>query len=310
MVLKPSEIAPLNALLFAEVMDEAGVPAGVFNLVNGTGVDVGERICSHPEVDMVSFTGSTRAGVQVAQAAAPTVKRVHQELGGKSPFIVMPGADLERAVTDAVDGCFRNAGQSCNAPTRLLVERSTLPEVNRVAIAAASRHRLGDPKEPSTNLGPVISAAQKEKIERLIQTGIDEGATLLTGGLDTSDRPNRGYYISPTVFSEVTRDMTLFREEVFGPVLAVTGYDDIDEALDMANDTPYGLAAYVHGNDIDAVRVLSTKLRVGNVHINSPEWDSFAPFGGYKMSGNGREYADFGLTDFLEIKGVVGFGNS
>ncbi len=307
MVLKPSEIAPLSGLLFAEAMHEAGVPKGVFNLVNGTGADVGSRLSSHPEVDMVSFTGSTRAGIQVAISAAPTVKRVAQELGGKSPNIILPTADLAAAVGAGVDGCFGNTGQSCDAPTRMFVHRSRHDEALEIAKAKAEAAVTGDPRDAATTLGPVVSRMHFDKIQALIQKGIDEGATLVTGGTGRPSGLNRGHFVKPTIFGHVTNDMTIAREEIFGPVLVILSYDSIDDAVAMANDTPYGLAAYIAGPVEDA-RPVAARLRAGTVNLNYPDWDTFAPFGGYKQSGNGREYADWGIHDFCEVKGIVGYG--
>ena len=307
MVLKPSEIAPLSGLLFAEVMHEAGVPKGVFNLVNGTGADVGSRMSSHPEVDMVSFTGSTRAGIQVALSAAPTVKRVAQELGGKSPNIILESADFAAAVAGGVEGCFGNSGQSCDAPTRMFVPAKRHDEALEIAKAKAETFVTGDPRDEATNLGPVVSRMHYDKIQGLIQKGIDEGATLVTGGAGRPAGLNRGHFVKPTVFGHVTNGMTISREEIFGPVLAILSYDSIDHAVEMANDTPYGLAAYIQGPVADAVPV-ARRLRAGTVNLNYPDWDTFAPFGGYKQSGNGREYADWGITDFCEVKGIVGYG--
>lgn len=308
MVLKPSSLAPLNALILTEVMDEAGVPPGVFNLINADGRNVGQALCAHREVDMVSFTGSTGAGVAIAKAAADTVKRMHQELGGKSPFIVMPDADLEKAIADAVPGCFLNTGQSCNAPTKLLVPNDRMDDALKIAGKVAQAQKLGSPDDTDATLGPLISEKQQQSVQALIQTGIDEGATLVCGGMGMPEGFNRGYYVKPTVFGHVTPDMTLFHEEVFGPVLVVVGYDDVDHAVELANDTIYGLAGYVHGKDVDAARAVARRIKAGTIHINSPDWDPDAPFGGYKMSGNGREYADFAVHDFLEIKGIVGWG--
>jgi aldehyde dehydrogenase (NAD+) len=306
MVLKPSEIAPLSGALFAEVMHEAGVPAGVFNLVNGTGADVGARMSSHPEVDMVSFTGSTRAGILVAQAAAPTVKRVAQELGGKSPNIILPTADLAAAVAGGVEGCFGNSGQSCDAPTRMFVPRARHDEALAIAKSKAEECVTGDPRDEATTLGPVVSRVHFDKIQGLIQKGIDEGATLVTGGVGRPAGLNRGHFVKPTIFGHVTNEMTISREEIFGPVLAILSYDSLDEAVKMANDTPYGLAAYIAGPVEDA-KPIARRLRAGTVNLNYPAWDTFAPFGGYKQSGNGREYADWGIHDFCEVKGIVGW---
>ena len=307
MILKPSEVAPLSGALFAEVLHEAGVPHGVFNLVNGTGPEVGARMASHPEVDMVSFTGSTRAGVQVAMAAAPTVKRVAQELGGKSPNIILPTADIAAAVAGGVEGCFANSGQSCDAPTRMFVPRVRHDEALLIARERAEAFVTGDPRDGATDLGPVVSRVQFEKIQGLIQKGIDEGATLVTGGMGRPQGLNRGHFVRPTVFGNVTNDMTIAREEIFGPVLSILPYDSIDQAIQMANDTPYGLSAYVSGPIQDA-RSVARQLRAGTVNLNYPAWDTFAPFGGYKQSGNGREYADWAIHDFCEIKGIVGYG--
>ena len=308
MVLKPSELAPLSALLFAELCDQAGVPAGVFNLVNGTGADVGAHLAAHPEVDMVSFTGSTRAGVAVAQAAAPTVKRVAQELGGKSANIILPGADLDAAVQAGTLACFGNTGQSCDAPTRMFVAMDQMEAALAAARAAAVSVIVGDPADPSVTMGPLISGAQWDKVQALIETGITEGATLAPGGLGRPDGITIGWFVRPTVFGHVTPDMTIAREEIFGPVLSIIGYDSVEHAIAMANDTVYGLAAYVSG-PVDAARAVARRLRAGQVNINGPDWDTFAPFGGYKQSGNGREYADWGIHDFCEIKALVGYGS-
>ena len=307
MVLKPSEIAPLSGVLFAEVCHAAGVPPGVFNLVNGTGPEVGARISAHPEVDMVSFTGSARAGTVVAAAAAPTVKRVAQELGGKSANIILPSADLAEAVKGGVEGCFGNTGQSCDAPTRMFVPRAAHAQALEVAKATAEAVVPGDPQAEGTTMGPLISKLQFDKVQRLIQAGIDEGATLVTGGVGRPAGLNRGWFCKPTIFGDVTHEMTVSREEIFGPVLAILPYDSVDDAVRMANDTPYGLAAYVSGPVSDAIAV-ARRLRAGTVNLNYPAWDTFAPFGGYKQSGNGREYADWGIHDFCEVKGIVGYG--
>ena len=308
-VLKPSEIAPISGIVWAEIMEEAGVPKGVFNLVNGTGPDVGQVMAGHPDVDMVSFTGSTRAGIIVAKTAADTVKRVAQELGGKSANIILPDADLERAVRKGVRGCFGNSGQSCDAPTRMLVPADRHDEALKIAKAVAEAHKVGSPTAEDTDLGPVVSQLQFDKIQRLIEAGIKEGATLVTGGLGRPEGLNRGYYVRPTVFGNVTNDMTIAREEVFGPVLAILPYKTEEEAIAIANDTVYGLAAYVQSQDIEHARAVALEMRAGSVYLNYPEWDTHAPFGGYKQSGNGREYADWGIHDFLEIKGIVGYGD-
>ncbi|MCW5748979.1 MAG: aldehyde dehydrogenase family protein [Alphaproteobacteria bacterium] len=306
MVLKPSEIAPLNAILFAEVLHEAGVPKGVFNLVNGDGPTVGQAIASHPDVDMVSFTGSTRAGVLVAKAAADTVKRVHQELGGKSANIVLPDADLEKAVSSSVVSMMRNSGQSCNAPTRMFVQSAQHDRAAAIAKAAAESMKVGDPTAADTALGPVVSETQYNKIQRLIEAGIAEGAKLVTGGPGRPEGFNRGYYVRPTVFAGVRNDMTIAREEIFGPVLSILPYETEAQAIEMANDTPYGLAAYVQSGSVEHARKVAAQLRAGNVHLNGTPMDISAPFGGFKQSGNGREYGEWGLDEFLELKAVMG----
>ncbi len=309
MVLKPSEIAPLSGVLFAEVCHEAGVPPGVFNLVNGDGPGVGTRITSHPEVDMVSFTGSTRAGTLIAAAAAPTVKRVAQEMGGKSANIILPNADFVAAVEAGVNAIMSNVGQSCDAPTRMFVQRSRQAEAMEVAKATAEAIVPGDPTAEGTTMGPLISKVQFDKVQRLIQVGIDEGATLVTGGLGRPAGLNRGWFCKPTIFGDVQNEMTISKEEIFGPVLAILPYDTVDDAVRMANDSVYGLAAYVAGPLADA-RPVARRLRAGTVNLNYPDWDTSAPFGGYKQSGNGREYADWGIHDFCEVKGIVGYGEA
>jgi aldehyde dehydrogenase (NAD+) len=306
-VLKPSEIAPLSGLIFAEIMDAAGTPPGVFNLVNGTGADVGAPMSSHPGVDMVSFTGSTRAGILVAKAAAETVKRVAQELGGKSPNILLPDCDLEPAVKAGVLSCFSNSGQSCDAPTRMLVPADRHAEALEIARAAAESLVVGDPRQEGVDLGPVVSRTQFDKIQRLIQAGIAEDATLVAGGPGRPAHLDAGFYVKPTVFGHVRPEMRVAREEIFGPVLAILSYSDEEEAIRVANDSVYGLAAYVASRDLDHARKVASRLRAGTVNINYPAWDIRAPFGGYKQSGNGREYADFGIRDYLEVKGVIGW---
>lgn len=308
MVLKPSEIAPISGIIFAEIMDAAGTPSGVFNLVNGDGPSVGQVMAGHAGVDMVSFTGSTRAGIIVARTAADTVKRVAQELGGKSPNIILPDADLELAVTQGVEGCFNNSGQSCDAPTRMLVPSDRHDEALEIAARTALRQRVGDPRSDDTVLGPVVSQAQFDKIQRLIEIGVSEGATLVAGGAGRPDGLNRGYYVRPTVFGHVRPDMTIAREEIFGPVLSVIPYENEEQAIDIANDTDYGLAAYVQSGDLEHARKVARQLRAGQVSINYPDGDMFAPFGGYKQSGNGREFADWGIRDMLEVKGLIGYG--
>ena len=307
MVLKPSEIAPLSGALFAEICHEAGVPAGVFNLINGTGPEVGAHLAAHPQVDMVSFTGSTRAGTAVAAAAAPTVKRVAQELGGKSPNIILPSADLAAAVRGGVEGCFGNTGQSCDAPTRMFVPRDRAEEAYAIAAQVAAEVVVGDPTDPSVTMGPLISRTQFDKVQGLIQKGMDEGARLIAGGLGRPAGLNRGWFVQPTIFGDVTDQMTIAREEIFGPVLSILPYDTVEQAVASANDTVYGLAAYVQGEASEA-RAVGRRLRAGQVNLNYPDWDTFAPFGGYKQSGNGREYADWGIHDFCEVKAIVGYG--
>ena len=307
MVLKPSEIAPLSGVLFAEVCHAAGVPAGVFNLVNGDGPGVGTRITSHPEVDMVSFTGSTRAGTLIAAAAAPTVKRVAQEMGGKSANIILPNADLAAAVEAGVNAIMSNTGQSCDAPTRMFVHRSQQAAALVVAKATAEAIVPGDPLADGVTMGPLISKVQFDKVQRLIQVGMDEGAKLVTGGLGRPAGLNRGWFCKPTIFADVENHMTISKEEIFGPVLSILPYDTVDDAVRMANDSVYGLAAYVAGPLEDA-RPVARRLRAGTVNLNYPDWDTSAPFGGYKQSGNGREYADWGIHDFCEVKGIVGYG--
>lgn len=308
MVLKPSEIAPISGVIFAEIMEAAGTPKGVFNLVNGTGPDVGQVMAGHRDVDMVSFTGSTRAGIIVAKTAADTVKRVAQELGGKSANIILKDADLDHAVSEGVTACFGNSGQSCDAPTRMLVPRDWHDRALSVAKDAAEKLVTGDPRSDETNLGPVVSQIQFDKIQRLIEAGIAEGATVVAGGPGRPENLNRGYYIRPTVFGNVTNDMTIAREEIFGPVLSILPYDSEEEAVEIANDTPYGLAAYIQG-EVTHARKVAARMRAGSVYLNYPEWDLFSSFGGYKQSGNGREYADWGIHDFLEIKSIVGYGD-
>jgi aldehyde dehydrogenase (NAD+) len=307
MVLKPSEVAPLNAALWAEILDDAGVPAGVFNLVNGDGPTVGEALSSHPDIDMVSFTGSTRAGTQVAIAAAPTVKRVCQELGGKSANIILDDADFEKSVAHGVQSCFMNSGQSCNAPTRMLVPAKRHDEVVQIARAAAEQVKVGDPTAGDTTIGPVVSEVQFNKIQGLIEKAIEEGAELVTGGPGKPDGLNAGYYVKPTIFANVTNDMTIAREEVFGPVLSILKYDSEEEAIAIANDTVYGLSGYVQSGDVEHARRVASQLRTGNVHLNGAGPDLGAPFGGYKQSGNGREWGEYGFEDFLETKAVLGY---
>ena len=305
MVLKPSEVAPFTGQIFAEIMHEAGVPAGVFNLVHGDGLGVGVPLSTHPEVDMVSFTGSTRAGIEVAKNAAPTVKRVHQELGGKSPNIVLDDEVFTKSVAGGVRQIMTNSGQSCNAPTRMLVPTKRMDEAIAAAKEAAAQVTVGDPTG-NAMLGPVVSKTQWDKIQGLIQKGIDEGATLVAGGTGRPEGLDKGYYVQPTVFANVTPDMTISREEIFGPVLSILGYEDLDQAIAIGNDTEYGLAAYVNGADLPKAREVASKLRAGQVSINGAS-DMTAPFGGFKMSGNGREWGDFAFHEFLEVKAVMGY---
>jgi len=307
MVLKPSEIAPFDAAIFAEIVDAAGVPAGVFNLVNGDGPGVGTALSEHPGIDMVSFTGSTRAGVLVAQNAAPTVKRVAQELGGKSANILLDDADFETAVKGGAEEIFFNTGQSCDAPSRMLVPRDRLEEAAALAAKVAHATVVGNPREAGVQVGPLVSDVQWNKVQALIQKGIDEGATLAAGGTGRPEGLGKGYYVRPTVFANVTNDMTIAREEIFGPVLSIIPYDDEDEAVRIANDTPYGLSGYVSSGSLDRARAVASRLRTGMVHINGAEGNSMAPFGGYKQSGNGREWGAYGIDEYLEVKSIYGF---
>jgi aldehyde dehydrogenase (NAD+) len=305
MVLKPSEECPGNAAIFAEIMDAAGVPAGVFNLVQGDGLTVGEAISSHPDIEMVSFTGSTRAGIMVAKAAADTVKRVHQELGGKSPNLVLPGADLPAVLPATVSGVWINSGQSCISPARILVHKDQEQEAIAVVKGIMEAMPVGDPLQEGGHIGPVVNKSQYEKIQGLIQSGIDQGAKLETGGTGLPSNLNRGYYVKPTVFSGVTTDMRIAQEEIFGPVASIITYDSLDQAIEIANNTEYGLSAAISGDPAAAAEV-APKLRAGNVAINNWGPTPGAPFGGYKQSGNGREAGIFGLKDFMEIKAISG----
>ena len=305
-VLKPSELAPFSALLFAQVMHDAGASPGVFNLINGTGDVVGAAMSAHPDVDMVSFTGSTRAGVLVAQAAAPTIKRVVQELGGKSPNLFLDDADFASAVPKGVLGAMRNVGQSCAAPTRLVVPAARLADVERFA-AAADAIVVGDPLDERTVLGPLANAAQFAKVQDLIQSGIDQGARLVCGGPGLPQGINRGYFARPTVFSEVTPEMRIAQEEIFGPVVVVMPYEDEEDAIRIANATVYGLSSHIQSADQERARRVARRIRAGQVHINYPAWSGYAPFGGYRQSGNGREYGVFGLEEYLEVKAILGY---
>ncbi len=307
MVLKPSEYTPTSALIFAEILHEAGVPKGVFNLVNGLGPEVGATISAHPHLDMISFTGSTRAGIDVAKRAAPTVKRVSQELGGKSANIILEDADFLKAVTGGTMHCFQNSGQSCNAPTRMLVPHGRMDEATSIAKAVADRTRPGAPRAAGTTIGPVVHRTQWDKIQALIKKGIDEGAALAAGGPGRPADLNKGFYVRPTVFSNVTNDMTIACDEIFGPVLSIIGYKDEDDAVRIANDTPYGLAGYVSSGDVARARRVARRIRAGSVTMNGASIEMAAPFGGYKQSGNGREWGRFGLEEFLEVKAVAGW---
>ena len=307
MILKPSEVSPLNAILFAEVLDEAGVPAGVFNLVNGDGMNVGEAMSSHPDIDMMSFTGSTRAGIAVAKASADSVKRVAQELGGKSANIILDDADFNKSVAGGVGSVFTNSGQSCNAPTIMLVPADRQEEAVAIAKATAEATVVGNPVDVAPGgMGPVVSEVQFNKIQGLIEKGIEEGATLVAGGPGKPEGLNAGYFVKPTVFSDVSNDMTIAREEIFGPVLSILPYKDEDDALSIANDTEYGLSGYVSGSQEKAQK-FAEKIRSGNVHVNGAGPDFTAPFGGYKKSGNGREWGELGFEEFLEIKAILGY---
>ena len=308
MILKPSEFTPSSALIFAEILHEAGVPKGVFNLINGLGQEVGAAMSAHPGIDMISFTGSTRAGIDVAQRAAPTVKRVSQELGGKSPNIILEDADLQKAVTGGVAHVFMNSGQSCNAPTRMLVPHTKMNEAIAFAKGVADSTKAGDPRAADSKIGPVVSAIQWEKIQALINKGIAEGATLVAGGPGRPEGVEKGYYVRPTVFANVTNDMAIAREEIFGPVISIMGFSDEDEAVKIANDTPYGLAGYVSAGTVERARSVGRKIRAGNINLNGVPNERTAPFGGYKQSGNGREWGKFGLDEYLEVKAIAGFG--
>ncbi|MEV4932405.1 aldehyde dehydrogenase family protein [Sphingobium sp. LMA1-1-1.1] len=307
LVLKPSELSPLSAMMFAQIVHDAGAPAGVFNLVNGTGPEVGAAMAAHPDVDMISITGSNRAGVLVAQAAAPTVKRVTQELGGKSPNILLPDADFERVVPLGVMAAFRNVGQSCSAPTRMIVPRDRLAEVEAIARATAESIVVGPPGEEATVMGPIANRAQFHRVQTMIAAGLDDGARLVCGGAGQPEGLEQGFFVRPTIFSDVTCAMRIAQEEIFGPVLVIMPYDDVDEAVDMANDSMFGLGGHVQGKDMEQARSIARRIRTGQVHLNHPAWDPHAPFGGYKRSGNGREYGAFGFEEYLEVKSILGF---
>src|SRR6201746_2420695 len=307
MILKPSEFTPTSALIFAEIMHEAGVPKGVFNLLNGLGPEVGAAMSEHPDIDMISFTGSTRAGIDVAKRAAPTVKRVSQELGGKSPNIILEGADLTKAVTGGVMHMFNNSGQSCNAPSRMIVPLSKMKEVAAIAKGVADKAKAGDPRAAGTTIGPVVSRIQWDKIQALIHKGIEEGATLVAGGPGLPEGVNKGFYVRPTIFADVTENMTIAREEIFGRGVVVMGAKNEDDAVRIANDTPYGLAGYVSADTVETARKVGRRIRAGNVNLQGAPNDRTAPFRRYNKSGNGREWGKFGFEEFLEAKAIAGF---
>jgi aldehyde dehydrogenase (NAD+) len=305
-VLKPSEIAPANAQIFAEILDAAGVPAGVFNLVQGDGPGVGATLSAHPDIDMMSFTGSTRAGVLVAKASAETVKRVAQELGGKSANIILESAPLQQAIEDGVHHMMNNSGQSCNAPSRMLVPESLYEQAVEIAAEAARHTVVGDPRAEGTDIGPVVSETQYQRIQNLIERGIEEGATVVAGGPGKPEGLESGYYVKPTVFRDVNNEMTIAREEIFGPVLTMIPYQTVDQAIEIANDSEYGLSGYVFAGSTEEALEVARRMRTGMVHLNGAPTDVNAPFGGYKHSGNGREWGLYGLEDFFEVKAVMG----
>jgi betaine-aldehyde dehydrogenase len=303
-VLKPSEVAPLTAFILAEIVDAAGLPAGVFNLVTGLGPVVGETLAANPDVDMISFTGSTRAGKRVSELASQTVKRVALELGGKSANVILDDADFEKAVRGGVSNCYFNSGQTCSAHTRMLVPRERHDEAARIAKEAAESFTVGDPREGKAKLGPLVSEVQRDRVRGLINKGIEEGATLVTGGAEAPEGLEKGYFVRPTVFANVSNEMTIAREEIFGPVLSIIPYEDEDDAVRIANDTVYGLAGGVWSSDIERAKRVARRLRTGQVDINGGKFNVFAPFGGYKQSGNGREMGKYGLEEFLETKSL------
>ena len=306
MVLKPSEESPVDSMIFVEVLHEAGVPAGVVNLVNGYGPVVGEAMSTHRDIDMMSFTGSTRGGIAVAKASADTVKRVGQELGGKSANIILDDTDIATAVVDGINYCMGNSGQSCNAPTRMLVPNSKMDEAIAAAKAAAENIGVDDPAKEGSHIGPVVNKTQFDKIQGLIQAGIDEGAELVAGGTGLPEHLDKGFYVKPTVFANVNNNMTVAREEIFGPVIAILGYDNEDEAVEIANDTDYGLAGYVSSGDMEHATAIARRIRAGQIAINYTGGTAETPFGGYKQSGNGREKGRWGLMEFLELKAITG----
>ena len=307
MVLKPSELAPLDAFILAEIIDEAGLPPGVFNLIVGAGPEVGEALAAHPEVDLVSITGSTRAGAAVATAAAPTIKRVAQELGGKSANLILPDADFRRAVKGGVRLAMFNSGQACNGPTRMLIPRQHQREIEDIVVKAVGGIVVGDPKDDKTYMGPISNRAQYERVIAFIQRAIDEGARLLIGGPERPTGLDKGFYVKPTVFTDVRNDMLTAREEAFGPVLALIPYESEDEAIAIANDNPYGLSSYVQSGDLEHAKRVGRRIRAGHVELNGARWDQGAPFGGYRRSGNGREHGVWGLEEFLEVKALLGY---
>ena len=306
MVLKPSEESPVDSMIFVEVLHEAGVPAGVINLVNGYGPVVGEAMSTHRDIDMMSFTGSTRGGIAVAKASADTVKRVGQELGGKSANIILDDTDIAQAVAGGIDYCMGNSGQSCNAPTRMLVPNAKLDEAIAAAKVATENIAVDDPAKAGNHIGPVVNKTQFDKIQGLIQAGIDEGATLVAGGTGRPEHLSKGYYVKPTVFANVNNNMTIAREEIFGPVIAILGYDDEDQAIEIANDTDYGLAGYVSSGNMEHAKAIARRIRAGQIAINYTGGTAETPFGGYKQSGNGREKGRWGLLEFLELKAITG----
>lgn len=306
MILKPSEESPIDSMIFAEVLYEAGVPAGVFNLINGYGPVVGEAMSSHAGIDMMSFTGSTRGGIAVAKTSADTVKRVAQELGGKSANIILDDTDIAKAVADGIDYCMGNTGQSCNAPTRMLVPNNQMETAIQAARAAAEAIAVDDPAKEGNHIGPVVNRTQFDKIQGLIQQGIDEGATLVAGGTGRPEHLATGYYVKPTVFAKVDNNMTIAREEIFGPVIAILGYDDEDQAVAIANDTDYGLAGYVSSGDLERAKAIARRIRAGQIAINYTGGTANTPFGGYKQSGNGREKGRWGMMEYLELKAITG----
>ena len=307
MVVKPSQVAPLSAYLFADIVDQAGLPKGVFNMVNGSGSEVGNILSTHPEVDMVSVTGSTRVGASVSKAAADTIKRVALELGGKSPHLILDDADMEKAVKWGVFNCFENTGQSCNAPTRMLVPQSRYQEALEIAERTAAKVQVGDPAQEGRHIGPLASQSQYDTTQHYIQKGLDEDARLLCGGLGKPEGFEKGHFAKPTIFADVRNDMTIAQEEVFGPVLAIIPYDDEEQGIAIANDTIYGLAGYVHGGDMARNRRVARRIKAGMIHINGAYQDYDAPFGGYKQSGNGREWGEYAFDDFLEVKAINGY---